>query len=273
MSHKIVLIGSGKLATALGKRFISEGIEIGQVYSRNPEHAQDLSRILGVEGINTLDQITHDAALYLICIKDDAIPSLTQSLRKHLGSNVCIAHTSGVNSPDIIDPYFANRGLFYPLQSFHKDRIPDWSLIPVFIEGEPVILDYLSQLAKHISPYVLKMNDQIRTHLHLASVFANNFSNFNLSIAKQILEKTEVPFHVLKGLMIETIEKAFELDPFDTQTGPARRNDFSTIEKHIRLLVSEYPEYRSLYKKYSQIIMQAYKHEDTWSNSTSATTD
>ncbi len=273
MSDTIVLIGSGNLAFALGKHLLYKGHTIAQVYSRDPKHAETLANVLQVKWVDQIEHILPDASLYLLCIKDDAIPSLSHSLSRHLPKEAFIAHTSGVNSPQLIDHYFINRGLFYPLQSFHKERVPDWSHIPLFVEGDPVVVKHLTNLAQSLSPTVLHMNDQIRTHLHLASVFANNFSNFNLCIAKQILKQTNVSFDVLKGLMMETVEKAFQFDPFDTQTGPARRNDTSTIEKHIRLLVSEYPEYRSLYKKYSQIIMQAYKHEDPWPDRTSPSSD
>ena len=131
------------------------------------------------------------------------------------------------------------------------------------------LLSELKDLAESISHEVFIMNDAIRTHLHLASVFANNFSNYNLVIAKKIMDKNNIPFKVLKSLMKETVEKAFAIDPRNAQTGPAKRGDLHSIEKHIRLLVQEFPEYRSLYKKYSETIQQDFKHETPGTNSTS----
>ncbi len=269
MQHDIVLIGSGNLATVLGLKLSLSGQKIVQVFSRNPEHAKLLADQLNCTGVHSLDHLNKNADLYLICIKDDAIADLSSKLSNQLTPDKLIAHSSGVNSPDIIDAYFKNRGLFYPLQSFSKLKTPNWSEIPVFVEGNPTILPVLKDIAGKISPEVFIMSDIIRTHLHLASVFANNFSNYNLVIAQKILEKTNVPFKVLKSLMTETVEKAFAMNPHSAQTGPAKRGDLHSIEKHIRLLVQEFPEYRSLYKKYSQIIQQDFKHENPGPDSAS----
>jgi predicted short-subunit dehydrogenase-like oxidoreductase (DUF2520 family) len=269
MQHNIVLIGSGNLATALGLKLKSTGHRILQVYSREISHSKLLADKLECDAINSLQTINKDASIYLICIKDDAIADVSTILAGIISTDKTIAHSSGVNSPDIIDNAFINRGLFYPLQSFSRFKDPEWSQIPVFIEGNQETSKILKDLAESICNEVYVMDEKIRTHLHLASVFANNFSNYNLVIAKKILDQSNVPFKVLKSLMKETVDKAFLIEPHDAQTGPAKRGDLQSIEKHIRLLVQEFPEYRSLYKKYSQIIQQDYKHENPGSNSSS----
>lgn len=273
MVKKIVLLGSGHMATALGLRLFSKGHQIQQVFSLSLSNANILSEKLQANATSKIQEIYKEADLYLLCIKDDAIAGFSKMLTKILSPENIICHTSGVNKPELIHEYFVNRSLFYPLQSFNKNTTPEWDQIPVFIEGNSTTVPILKELASSISPRVLIMTDKIRTHLHLASVFANNFTNYNLVIAKRILDKADVPFDVIQGLMTETINKAFNLDPFLSQTGPAKRGDSSTIEKHIRLLVAEYPEYRSLYKKYSQIIRQDYKHENSRSNTSSSTID
>ncbi len=266
MPLDIVIIGSGNLATALSLRLQQQGHTILQVYSRNIKNAEVLASRLQCEATNSINSIKISASLYLICIKDDAIHELSKKLNTIIPDQSLIAHTSGVNSPEIIDEKFVNRSLFYPLQSFSKDKKPEWQHVPVFIEGNSQSLQQLEILAKSIGEKVIVMNDMIRTHLHLASVFANNFSNYNLIIAKNILDRANVPFDVLQSLMTETINKAFSMNPREAQTGPAKRGDSKSIDKHIRLLVQEYPEYRSLYKKYSQIILQDFKHENRRSN-------
>lgn len=273
MARKIVILGSGHMASSLGHRLHIQGHPILQVFSRSLNHAQVLAEKLASKAIAKIQEIDLNADVYILCIKDDAITGFSKSLTKVLPGDAIICHTSGVNKPELINEYFKNRSLFYPLQSFNKDITPEWDSIPVFIEGNKHTTPLLKELASSISPRVLVMTDQIRTHLHLASVFANNFTNYNLVIAKLILDKADVPFDVIRGLMIETVNKAFSLEPHQSQTGPAKRGDSSTIEKHIRLLVAEFPEYRSLYKKYSQIIRQAYKHENSRSNPPSASID
>lgn len=273
MPFKIVLIGSGNVASHLGLILQEKGHQIEQVFSRNKENANKLAKLFHAKAIDEIKDLNKSADFYLICIKDDAIQSISKECSKYLASDALIAHTSGVNSPDLIDLHFKHRGLFYPLQSFSLNSKPDWTEIPIFTEGTEFSLASFNKLAATISHKVFTMNDAIRTHLHLASVFANNFTNFNLIIAKQILENCNVPFDVLNPLMTETVLKAFKLDPILTQTGPAKRLDTTTLEKHIRLLVSEFPEYRTLYKKYSQLIMQTFKHENLRPNSSSTNSD
>ncbi|MBK8955775.1 MAG: DUF2520 domain-containing protein [Saprospiraceae bacterium] len=273
MSFKIALIGSGNVASHLAKILIAKGHNIVQVYSRELTHAQALASKINSTAVDQIAQLDPHADFYLICIKDDAIAGISEQCSRVLPPESIIAHTSGVNSPLLINDYFVNRGLFYPLQSFSTNSQPDWDAIPVFVEGSAYSSLKLKELAHCINSNIYSMDDSIRTHLHLASVFANNFTNFNLIIAKQILEKCDVPFEVLLPLMTETITKAFKLGPMQTQTGPAKRMDTGTIEKHIRLLVSEYPEYRSIYKKYALLIMQTFKHANSRTDPTPADPD
>jgi len=266
MQERLTLVGSGNVARHLGTILKSRGHQIAQVYSRNRDHAKSLADLLVADPIDSFENLDSSVQVFILCIKDDAIGYVSSQMALHLPNNVLLAHTSGVNDPMLLDPYFRHRGLFYPLQSFSPQSLPDWSKIPIFIEGDQIVADRLKQLASTISHRVLDMNDTIRTHLHLASVFANNFTNFNLIIAEKILEQCKVPFDVLEPLMTETIVKAFQWMPINTQTGPAKRFDESTLEKHIRLLVGEFPEYRSLYKKYSQLIQQEFKHAHIGTN-------
>ncbi|MCC6754096.1 MAG: DUF2520 domain-containing protein [Saprospiraceae bacterium] len=254
MQLDIVLLGSGNVAANIGKAFQLRGHRILQLYSRTPEHAAVLGNELETAFTSQVEEILPTADFYLLCLNDDAIPPFSQQLSKHLPPQALIAHTSGVNGPELIDSHFQNRSLFYPLQSFSRGITPEWSRIPFFIEGNAGSLVMLEQLAHTISPRVYLMRPEIRTHLHLASVFANNFSNFNLYIAQQILAQCNVPFDVICPLVEETVSKAFRIGPLAAQTGPARRSDAGTIEKHIRLLVSHFPQYRALYKKYSELI-------------------
>ncbi|MBK8484026.1 MAG: DUF2520 domain-containing protein [Saprospiraceae bacterium] len=269
MKYKIVLIGSGNLATSLGVKLFESAQQVVQVYSKTLENAKGLAKKLHCNYTNSLNEIDTSADIYIIGIKDDKIHEVSIALKQFLKPDKIIAHTSGVNSPNLIDDYFINRSLFYPLQSFSKIKTLLWDEIPIFLEGSTYATKLLTEVAHGLSNQVLEMNDQIRTHLHLASVFANNFSNFNLLIAERILAKSKMPFTVIQSLMKETIDKAFALGSKSAQTGPAKRGDNLTIEKHIRLLVTEFPEYRSLYKKYSQIIQKEFKHENPGTDSTS----
>lgn len=132
MKYKIVLIGSGNLATSLGVKLFESAQQVVQVYSKTLENAKGLAKKLHCNYTNSLNEIDTSADIYIIGIKDDKIHEVSIALKQFLKPDKIIAHTSGVNSPNLIDDYFINRSLFYPLQSFSKIKTLLWDEIPIF---------------------------------------------------------------------------------------------------------------------------------------------
>ena len=86
--------------------------------------------------------------------------------------------------------------------------------------------------------------------MHLAAVFANNFTNHLLGVAKQILERKNIPFDIIFPLIDQTIVKAKQNNPFDVQTGPSKRQEIAIMENHkSRLDDDEREIYEVLSKK------------------------
>ena len=79
----IVLLGSGNVATHLGKAFSNAGHTILQVWSRNFSHAQELADQVKAEAIDKLSQLNLGGDLYIVSVVDDAIQivGLTGQLR------------------------------------------------------------------------------------------------------------------------------------------------------------------------------------------------
>ncbi|MCS6833231.1 MAG: DUF2520 domain-containing protein, partial [Flammeovirgaceae bacterium] len=149
-------------------------------------------------------------------------------------------------------------GVFYPLQTFSKDKEVDFSQIPFFIEANTTSLtDFLVKIASRLSNEVYEMNSEERKRLHLAAVFACNFTNHLLTIAHQELMKLKVPFEVLHPLIVATINKALEITPFAAQTGPAIRRDQNTMSIHLQLL-EERPLVQQIYRLLSENIQETY---------------
>jgi len=244
----VVLLGFGNLNhhlfLALKK---AENVRIKQVFNRNqiglpsPYH-----HISFTDDITALAQ----ADVYIIGIPDDAIGPFSQSLPFQ---NKLVVHTSGGVAMDELSNK-NRRGVFYPLQTFSKQRKVDFSTIPICIEAEGVSdLELLQTLGKSISENVLEISSQKRVKLHLAAVFVNNFTNHLYRIGSEILEKEGLSFDLLKPLIIETASKIEHLSPAQAQTGPGRRNDQKTIQKHLRLL--EENEYRDIYEIFTQALI------------------
>ena len=252
----IVVLGSGNVATHISMAFHSVGLKIVQVYSRNLECAKELADKVDAQYTSDLASITDEADLYLFAVSDSAIQNVLDN--KDWPGKI-LAHTAGSVSIDIFKPYSENFGVIYPLQSFSKNRKIDLSEVPFFIEASSEeIVDILESLIREISNNIYRLSFEEREILHLAAVFASNFSNHMYAIADELLRKNNIPFNYLQPLVNETSAKAFELGPKASQTGPAVRNNFDILKKHMGLLNSE-PDWQKLYKFISDNIIKYHK--------------
>ena len=211
------------------------------------------------------NKIKTDSDLYIIAVSDSAIAEVAAQLVQRL-DNQLIVHTSGAVPSSVLQPFFKHYGSFYPLQTFSLNSQPDFEKIPIFINATPPLqkesdgqyfTDFLKEIALKISPNVYELSDEKRVALHIAAVFVNNFTNHMFSIGEKILEAEGLPFDVLKPLIAETVNKIQEHSPHTMQTGPARRRDFVTIEKHMKYLAEYAPaEYWGMYKILTENIMK-----------------
>lgn len=248
---KVVIIGSGNVAQHLISAFQNSqktGIEIElvQVYSRQKasvSHLLDLKQIT-----NDLDALA-EADLYIIAVSDDAIASVSSQLPF---KNRLVVHTSGSVPLQALNED-NRKGVFYPLQTFTKNKAVDFKTIPICLESENGT-DYqlLDKVAKSISEKVFAINSQQRKALHVAAVFVNNFTNHLYQIGQEICRENQVPFEILKPLITETANKIMVLSPEEAQTGPAKRHDTATIKAHEAFLSNE--NQLTIYKTLTQSI-------------------
>jgi predicted short-subunit dehydrogenase-like oxidoreductase (DUF2520 family) len=250
---RITIIGSGNVATHLAAAFKNAGHDIVQVYSRDLQNSSLLAYHVKAEAINDLNQIDPETDLFVISVKDDAIEGVASELAKH---QKLIVHTSGATDIRVLLNHTHQAGVFYPLQTFSKTREVDFNTVPVCIEGaDEQITKQLNELAYTITQNVYRINSAERKTLHLAAVFANNFPNYLYSIAQQLLAEKELPFDLLRPLILETAQKVQNNLPASVQTGPAVRNDEKTMASHLQML-QENPRLEQLYKLLSQGIIK-----------------
>lgn len=248
---KIVLLGSGNVATHLAKALKSKGEEIVQVYSQNLDNATLLAQSIATEAIDDLNEIKQNADLYIISVKDDAIESVAKSLKNVTG---LVVHTSGTTDINILSSQVTKAGVFYPLQTFSKEKAVSFENIPLCIEAnDESQLTILSNLAAKISREVYKLNGEKRKVLHLAAVFACNFPNHLYTLANKILSQNDLDFEIIRPLIAETADKVRSNLPENVQTGPAVRADESTLNKHLSML-TDMPEVQNIYQTLSDSI-------------------
>ncbi|MEN2403088.1 Rossmann-like and DUF2520 domain-containing protein [Flavobacterium sp. MC2016-06] len=244
---RITLIGSGNVAQHLIKAFAkSELIEIIQVFSRKKEN---LTHLLDSKQIVTEYSELQISDLCIIAVSDNAITEVSKQLPF---KNQLVVHTSGAAPLQTLDAK-NRRGVFYPLQTFSKNKEVDFSIIPICLEAENQDdFKVLETVAKSISNAVFAISSEQRKALHVAAVFVNNFTNHLYQIGQEICEEHQVPFEILKPLIQETSDKINTLNPIGAQTGPAKRHDSSTIEAHLAYLNLD--NQKNIYKILTQSI-------------------
>ncbi len=252
---KVSFIGSGNLAWHLAPALDNAGLIVKEVYSRNPKHAEALTeRLYQAEVKATLDFSTSDSTVFIICVSDDAIRAVATEII--LPDEAILIHTSGSQPLDILQyAAISNIGVLYPLQTFTRNKRIDFKTVPLFVESPSEDTEkVLMLMAKAISHQVRKILSEERKALHVAAVFASNFTNHMLALSKEILENNNLNFDLLKPLISETINKSLILGPENTQTGPAMRGDMEILDRHLEFL-NENPEVAEIYKIISQHII------------------
>ena len=248
----IILIGSGNVATHLGIALKKRDYNIVQVYSRSIDNAKELAQKLNADFTNDFTQLK-DANLIIVSVNDDVISEVLSKLK-----NTAIVHTSGSIGVNIFNDNFSNCGVFYPLQTFNKEVEVNISEVPFCIEGNSLEFEnQLIQIAKIISNTVVVMESEQRKQLHIAAIFACNFSNQMFTIADDLLAERNIDFKILLPLIKQTIAKLNTNKPKEVQTGPAKRKDKKIIQEHIDLIQEK--EIKELYKKISTNIIKTHE--------------
>jgi hypothetical protein len=246
----IILIGSGNTATVLGRKSISAGHSIVQVYSRNGEHASQLALLLNSESVSSLSSISKKADLMIIALSDSAIKPFIQSLGE---IKIPVAHTAGSVPLDSLKNPGDVYGVLWPLQSLRKEIevIPPLTLL--VDANKPEVRKVINSYAHTIAEIVMEADDKTRLKYHLAATLVNNFTNYLFALAENFCKKENISFELLRPIIEETVMRMRNVSPSEMQTGPAIRNDHSTLEKH-RALIKNDPALLRLYKLFTDEI-------------------
>ena len=252
---RIVIIGAGNVATNLAKVFKSKLSADVHIHNRTENSAKQLADKLQTTYSFDINELPVEADLYVISVSDDAISELCQNaVLKEKINNKLVVHTAGSISSEVLKELSANYGVFYPLQTFSKFKQIDFKSIPLCLEANSGFnYNTLSKYAFQISDDVRKISSEQRKYIHLAAVFANNFSNRMFSIAEKLLKEQDIDFDILIPLINETVDKIQKKSPNKVQTGPAIRNDEEVLNKHSELL-KEHPDLQKIYSLVSENI-------------------
>ena len=248
---RVAFVGAGNLATSMAVALHEAGHAVVQVYSRTEESARALASRVGATAISNFADMVDDADIYIISVTDSALADVASNAVKGREDSLFV-HTAGSIPMDVIPA--RRRGVVYPMQSFSKQRLVDFSSIPIFIEAADADdLSLLKQLASSISGSVSELSSADRLYLHLAAVFCSNFVNHCYALSEEILNKHGIPFSAMYPLLDEVAKKVHTVSPKDAQTGPASRHDWNVVNKHLMMLADS-PRLQSIYQLMSKSI-------------------
>lgn len=249
----IVILGSGNVATHFARNFHSKGHNIVQIFSLQEANAQALAFTVHAEAITHPAEINKNADLYLIAITDHAIATAVDALPADITG--IVVHCSGATDIQVLNK-FEQYGVIYPPQSISKNDPSDFSLIPFCIEGNnPITFNILMDLIVPIAAKSIACSSSQRLAIHVSSVFANNFTNVLFQISYELLQQHDLPFDLVRPIILETAQKVQSKIPSQVQTGPAIRNDQTTIKKHLNF-IREHDDWKQIYQLLSQEIVK-----------------
>jgi len=257
---KIAFIGAGRLATNLAPALQAAGCQVVEVWSRTRQSAELLASRLGCKATwGRVGEATAEADLYIICVRDAVLQETLREL--HVGrESALFAHTAGSMSLQLISEAGHQRGaVFYPMQTFSKERAVDFSRVHFFLEANrQADLRLLSELASRLtaSDHIHETGSSERRRLHLAAVFACNFANHCFALADDVLQAADLPFEAMLPLIEETVQKLHSLPPRAAQTGPAVRRDENVIGMQRAMLLDQ-PDLLAVYDTLTRSIQKS----------------
>ncbi len=260
----IVIIGTGNVARHIANSFTChQNIKLVQVFNHHlSPKAKQFAKHFHLSLVTDYKKLDTSADVYLIAVKDEAILEVARQLES-LKLKGIIAHTSGSMDINILKSASTHIGVYYPLQTFYKGAEIDWKRTPILIESNQTKgLSLLRTIAKTVSHHVHTVDSTKRLTLHLAAVFANNFTNALYAASYQIIESnlTKKQAKLLNPIIQQSVVKLQKHHPLEAQTGPAKRHDKLTLQKHINLLKHK-PNLLKVYKTMTDLIVQQQAHK------------
>jgi predicted short-subunit dehydrogenase-like oxidoreductase (DUF2520 family) len=254
----ISIIGTGNVAFQIATAFFKNKVSIKEIVGRNEQRVAEYSKIFGARPVFNCNEASSETDLLIIAVSDHAIEVVAKQLKFN---NTLVVHTSGSVSMDVLKISSSNTGVFYPLQTFTKDIIAEFSEISICIEGsDKNIESNLTDLAKLLTNKIYYLKSEERKYVHLAAVISNNFINYMMGSTFEFLQEKNIDPTILMPLLNETIDRVKTGNASKLQTGPARRNDTETIAQHLQILKSSKDLYK-IYEMMSQEIQNKYNGE------------
>ncbi|MBK9390903.1 MAG: DUF2520 domain-containing protein [Bacteroidetes bacterium] len=256
INNVVSFVGAGRVGSVMCRELFKNGFVIDTIISASETGGQALANECKASWTSKLT-IPETTDIVIVAVPDRKLKSILGRLK--CKPETIVAHTAGSIGLDIFPDGIVNRGVIYPLQTFSHNRKVNFRDLPVFIESSNTeTSSVLAEIAGRLGARIYYADTEHRRKLHLAAVFACNFTNHMMTLGKELAENAGYTFEEMKPLIQETFVKAFEAGPENSQTGPAVRNDKNTVRKHLELLSFD-RDLQIIYRKISKSIYKYHK--------------
>ncbi|MCW3120930.1 MAG: hypothetical protein JWQ38_422 [Flavipsychrobacter sp.] len=253
---KFSIIGTGNIASFIGTRLVTARHKCMGVYSRDTEKAGAFAETLLCDKYGAITEVEDGSAdVCFLAVSDAAISEVAAQLSF---KQTILVHTAGAVTIDTIQNAAADCAILWPVYSILKNSLPAHRNIPCAWEASTdkakrVILT----LAHAITDELFEARYDQRRWLHLTAVMSNNFITHLMAICEQVCADNDLPFSTLLPIIEQTFDRIKNGSPHALQTGPAVRNDTTTIQSQIALL-EQHPEWQNIYKAMTNSIQKDY---------------
>jgi predicted short-subunit dehydrogenase-like oxidoreductase (DUF2520 family) len=244
--EKVSIIGSGNMANWLVNRFLKASIPIHEIYSRNIESGAFLAQKANAKWISELKNLDLNVDFILLAVPDDALLLVANQLP--LGDFILVGHSGTMEIP--FHHHHKKQACIWPVFSITKEIDTSIETIPLSINVlHNMEKEKVEKFSKYLSNTTYWLDNNQKKYAHLAATIGNNFTNHLLHITYKIASENNIPFELLLPLFQNTMNRLSDTDPAVNQTGPAIRDDISTIQTHLKLLNKEEKELYALFTK------------------------
>ncbi len=256
---KVVIIGSGNVATVMGRLMHAAGHRIEQVWSRQESHAASLAYLLGAEAVTDLEALQPGADLYLLAVSDTGVEAVARQL--HL-ADALIVHTAGSVSKEVLKTVSSRYGVLWPMKMIRKS-MDAMDPVTIVIDGNTgETTDNIESIAREFtSGTITRAGDMVRERMHLLAAITSNFTNHLYHLAADYCEAEQIDFRFFYPIITDTALQIQSFHPKEVQAGPAFRNDANTLHKHEDLLKT-HPQLLEVYRTMSNSIRKQFGHPD-----------
>lgn len=189
--------------------------------------------------------VARPASTVFLAVPDSALAGISRALAgAGLPATISFAHLSGALDLEVFGPLGDRHavGSFHPLRAFPTPQRPDaFRGIVIAIDATGAALRRrLSSLARDLGARPRIVAGKDRVLYHVAAVLASNYAVALLGEAAGLLEEIgwsrRAAVAGLVPLMEGAISEVARRGPAAALTGPIRRGDAATVERHLEVL-------------------------------------